>query len=64
MINNEDNYLTSRSTSDKNFISIPGYYFYDDEDKVVVDEECMVEEFKEKLKKVSSILNGRKKDEY
>jgi len=41
-------------------ITIPIYYFFDEEDRIVIDEECMVEEFKEEIRKVSSILNGKK----
>ncbi len=44
----------------KSLIKVPIYYFVDDEGKIVVDEECMSEEFNEKLLKVSSILNGKK----
>ena len=47
----------------KDFIKIPIYFYYDEDDKVVVDEECMIEEFKEEILKVSRILNGRKKDD-
>ena len=42
------------------YIKVPLYYFIDDEGKVVVDEECMTEEFKEKIPKVSRILVGKK----
>ena len=45
---------------EKDFIKIPIHYFYDEDDKVVIDEECMMEEFKEEILKVSRILNGRK----
>jgi len=41
-------------------ITIPIYYFLDEEDRIVIDEECMVEEFKEEILKRSQILNGRK----
>ncbi len=41
-------------------ITIPIYYFFDEEDRIVIDEECMVEEFKEEILKRSQILNGRK----
>ena len=41
-------------------ITIPIYYFFDEEDRIVIDEECMVKEFKEEILKRSQILNGRK----
>ena len=59
-MDNADNYVSSRSISQEFIIKVPIYYFLDDEEKIVVDEECMTEEFNEKLLKVSSILNGKK----
>ena len=59
-MDNADNYVSSRSISQEFIIKVPIYYFLDDEENIVVDEECMAEEFNEKLLKVSSILNGKK----
>jgi hypothetical protein len=59
-MDNADNYISHRSISQEFIIKVPIYYFVDDEGKIVVDEECMSEEFNEKLLKVSSILNGKK----
>jgi len=59
-MDNADNYVSSRSISQEFIIKVPIYYFLDDEENIVVDEECMTEEFNEKLLKVSSILNGKK----
>jgi len=59
-MDNADNYISHRSISKEFIIKVPIYYFVDDEGKIVVDEECMSEEFNEKLLKVSSILNGKK----
>jgi len=59
-MDNADNYISHRSISQEFIIKVPIYYFVDDEGKIVVDEECMSEEFYEKLLKVSSILNGKK----
>jgi len=59
-MDNADNYISHRSISQEFIIKVPIYYFVDDEGKIVVDEECMSEEFNEKLLKVSSILNDKK----
>jgi hypothetical protein len=59
-MDNADNYISHRTISQEFIIKVPIYYFVDDEGKIVVDEECMSEEFNEKLLKVSSILNGKK----
>jgi hypothetical protein len=45
---------------EKEHIKIPVYYFFDGDD-VVIDEESMLEKFKEEILKVSHFLNGRKK---
>ena len=44
---------------EKEHIKIPVYYIFDG-DNVVIDEESMLEKFKEEILKVSRILNGRK----
>jgi hypothetical protein len=44
---------------EKEHIKIPVYYIFDGDD-VVIDEESMLEKFKEEILKVSRILNGRK----
>ena len=44
---------------EKEHIKIPVYYIFDGDD-VVIDEESMLEKFKEEILKVSRILNVRK----
>ena len=53
--------LTSNNYTkpEKEHIKIPVYYIFDGDD-VVIDEESMLEKFKEEILKVSRILNGRK----
>jgi len=45
---------------EKEHIKIPVYYIFDGDD-VVIDEESMLEKFKEEILKVSQFLNGREK---
>ena len=52
--------VTSNKQTEYKPITIPIYYFFDEEDRIVIDEECMIEEFKEEILKRSQILNGRK----
>lgn len=47
---------------EKEHIKIPVYYILDGDD-VVIDEESMLEKFKEEILKVSLILNGRENQE-
>lgn len=47
---------------EKEHIKIPVYYIFDGDD-VVIDEESMLEKFKEEILKVSLILNGRENQE-
>ncbi len=44
---------------EKEHIKVPVYYTHDGDD-IIIDEESMLEVFKEEILKVSRILNGRK----
>jgi hypothetical protein len=51
---------TNYTKPEKEHIKVPVYYTHDGDD-IIIDEESMLEVFKEEILKVSHFLNGRKK---